>query len=288
MKKHILSAFLITSLLLTACGTDSSVPSVPSSDTSPDSTVSSSPADPASSGNTQTLEAFDSIEIDVLAADIRVITGDEWAVSYHFSDKEPIKCLEVRAGKLNIETSFDPTEYFDRSNDWFVTVTIPEGTELKDIELETISGNVEADGFTCRSIKLETASGTVNAENITARNMELKSISSKVNANAISVSDLEASTISDDLTLSGDFGELDVNSASGKIDITGSISAEGEIETVSSDITLTVNQPISLQAGSAESITINGEKVGNSIRTNDGVPVKVGSISGKIDIQINA
>lgn len=290
MKIRIASVLLIASLFLTACGAErpSSPASTPDAGNPEASATAPDTQKPTENlpGTTEELSEFDSIVIDVMAADICVTTGDEWSVSYSLSDKEPIDRLGVRSGTLYVETSFDPTEHFEHK-DWFVTVTIPEGTALKKVELETLSGNVDAQDFTCDSASLDTASGDIFIENVTAQKMELKTISDDLVAANISASNLEASTISGDLSVAGDFGEVELNSASGDIDVTGSIATEGEMETISSDVNLTLNHPISLEAGSTGTITVNGQKFENAVQTNDGVPVKVSSISGRIDVTTN-
>lgn len=290
MKKQIVSVLLIASLCLTACGAKHpSSLAATSGPAKPDTSTSASDAQKPNEdlpGTTEELSEFDSIVIDVMAADICVTTGKGWSVSYSLSDKEPIDRLGVRSGTLYVETSFDPTEHFEH-DDWFVTVTIPEGTTLKKVELETLSGNVDAQNFICDSASLDTTSGDIFIENVGARKMELKTISDDLVAANISATNLEASTISGDLSVAGDLGEAELNSASGDIDVTGSIATEGEIETISSDVTLTLNHPISLEAGSTGTITLNGQKFENAVQTNDGVPVKVSSISGRIDITTN-
>ena len=289
-EKRIANVLLIASLFLTACGAEhpsspASTPNSANSDTTASAPDTQKP-DADLPGATEELSEFDSIVIDVMAADICVTTGKEWSVSYSLSDKEPIDRLGVRSGTLYVETSFDPTEHFAH-DDWFVTVTIPEGTALKKVELETLSGNVDAQNFTCDSASLDTASGDIFIENISARKMELKTISDDLVAANISATNLETSTISGDLSITGELGEAELNSASGDIDVTGSILTEGEIETISSDVALTLNHPISLEAGSTGTITLNGQKFENTVQTNDGVPVKVSSISGRIDITTN-
>lgn len=291
MKKQIISVLLIASLFLTACGAEQPSSPAPTPEEAAPQTATAVPdtqeMDSGLLGATEELAEFDSIVIDVMAADIYVTTGDTWSVSYSLSDKEPIDRLGVQSGTLYVETTFDPTERFSH-RDWFVTVTIPEGTNLKKVELATLSGNVDAQDFACDSAFLNTASGDILIENVTAQKMELKTISDDLVAANIAAADFEASTISGDLSVAGDFDEADIKSTSGDIEVIGSITTEGSIETISSDVELTVNGPIALEASSTDTITVNGQKFKKTVQTNgDGASVKISSISGRIDVTTN-
>lgn len=273
MKKTFLASILCAALLLlTACGNSSSASPVGGKD------------DPSLPGETQTLEPFDSMEIDVLAADIRVIPGEEWSISYNLSEKEPLKHFGVEQGTLYVETSFDPSEHFEHAN-WFVIVTIPAGTSLDEIELETISGSVEFQGFSCDSISLSSTSGKVTAQDVTARDLDLKSTSAKITADNVSADHLEAETVSSDLCVNGSFGKLELSSVSGDMDVCGSISILGALENVSGDISLSLNHAAALQAGSRGTILLNGAQADTPIQLDGDIPVKVKSVSGDLILQ---
>lgn len=310
MKKIILSIFLSMALLLTACHVEINVsPKENSSsnqnattssneepaknpDTTSDSNSSNSgnldaPTSPEITGNNtaQALADFNSIEIDVLAADIQIVNGSELSVSYNFSDKEPIKKMNVIDGILYIETSFNPMEIFDRSNNWFVTITIPEGTTLLDVDLETISGNIDVSGISCNSCSVSSKAGTINVNNLNSTELDAESISGDIRVVDTSSSKADFETISSNLDISGTFGELETSSVSGNTNIVGSISMPSKLESTSGNISLSVNQPISLMAQSTGSITMNGKKSSSPLRTVDGIPVEIQSISGKIAVQ---
>lgn len=286
MKKYMAGAVLMTSLLLTACSAAPETSTEPHSDAAIPSQKMTVPESTMVSGDqVQTLPEFSSIEIDVLAADIQVIPGEEWTVSYKLSEKEPVKRVGVEAGTLYVETSFDPKERFDHRENGFVTVTVPEGTTLSDVELETISGNVEVQGFTCDSASLSSTSGTVSAASIISREMDLESVSGDVAAADVSVDEMVAKTASSDLSMAGTFGDLQVDTVSGKINVTGTITAEGAMQSVSGEIALSLNHSAAIQANSVGKITWNGECQKSPVSTTGGVPVEIQSVSGDIKMQ---
>ncbi len=285
MKKCITILSLMLSLLLTACGTTShtSLSSVSDQDITPNS----SPA-VLQKSMSQPLTEFDSIEIDVLAADIEVIPGEDWSVSYNLSEKEPLQRFGVEDGTLYFKTDFDPKKYFDSLGDWFVTITVPKEAVMTSVNLNTISGNIEAQGFSCDSASCNSTSGTVNVSDIAAKKIDMASISGDIATCDISSELLQANTTSSNLNLSGTFGTLNINTVSGKSTICGNISDNGQISSVSGDISLSTNHPVAIDAHSISTITVNGQSTRGSLTTTDGIPVQFQSVSGKISIQTNS
>ena len=236
-------------------------------------------------GETQVLSEFHSIEIDVTAADIQVVPGKQWAISYHLSEKEPIKRFGVQNGTLYVKTMFNAKEHFERNQDWFVTVTVPETAVLSEVDLETISGNVQVQGMNCDEVSLSSTSGDVSAEGITGREVGLETVSGSITAKAISSASLEAETVSGSMSVNGAFAELETETISGSTEVSGSISMEGALQSTSGNITLSLDRPASISAGSVGGVTLNGEKAKNPLQLYEGAPIKIQSVSGKIDIQ---
>ncbi len=275
MLKNFMASLLCISLfLLTACHT--APPSSPMSN--------SGQNDLPLQAESQALDSFDSIKIDVLAADISVIPGEEWSVSYHLSDKEPLTRFGVEQGTLYIETTFDPHERFQH-RDWFITVTVPAGTSLEDVELDTISGNVEIRGFSCDSASLSSTSGTVEAQDIRAEDLKMHSTSEKITVGKAICDDFEAETVSSDVYAEGEFGEMDISTVSGDTEVIGSVSSEGALESVSGDITLSISHDASIQANSRGTILLNGTKSDSLSTSSSGVLITIKSVSGDLAIQ---
>ncbi len=236
-------------------------------------------------GVTQTLDEFSSVEIDVLAADIRIVPGKQWAVSYNLSEKEPLKRFGVEGDTLYVETTFDPKQYFDRSQDWFVTVTVPEGTALSQAELDTLSGHVSVQGVSCDDLSLSSTSGDVGVEDVTAGEVNLKSTSGNVTAAKLTADSLDAESVSGDVQVDGAFKTLETGTISGQTQVTGAISKEGTLKSTSGSINLTLSHAAAIQADSMGTITLNGNESRGHVRLQNGIPVTLHSVSGKLMIQ---
>lgn len=281
MKKVWMMGTLLTlSLWMTACGAPAQPPAAP--DPAGETLRGTLP------GETQTLDAFTSVEIDVLAADLRVVPGQQWAVSYNLSEKEPIKRLGVEGGTLYVETSFDPKQYFDRSQDWFVTVTVPEGTALSQVELDTLSGHVSVQGVSCDDLSLSSTSGDVGVQDVTAGEADLESTSGNVTAARLTADSLDAETVSGGVQVDGTFKTLETDTISGETQVSGAISTEGTLKSTSGSIGLTLSHAAAVRADSMGTITLNGEESRSPVRLQTGVPVTLQSVSGKLTIQTTA
>lgn len=288
MKKVVLLSIGLALLLLTSCGAEKLPQESQNTELTPHTQQESSHSESSKEnlpGKTEQVKTFDAIEVDVLAADIRVEVGDDWSVSYYLSDKEPVKQLGVEGDTLYVETAFDPTEYYDRTEDWFVLVTVPADTDLADLELETISGNVGIQDIVCDTAQLSSISGRVKVQNVDARVLDLETASGKIDVDDATAKRLEAETVSGNLDISGVFEDVNSNTISGRTQYTGSITIEGSIESVSGDVSLTLDHPAEIEAKSMETITVNGERSKGTVHTGEGIPITIESISSRIDIE---
>lgn len=284
MKKALVAAMsLVTSLCMTACSTAAQPPVEPGADGEP---LYVEGNEQTLQAETQTLAEFSSVKIDVLAADISIVPGEQWTISYSLSDKEPIKRLAVEEGTLYLETGFNSKEYFDRNQNWFVTVTIPKDASLTDVDLDTLSGNVDIQGFSCEAAILSSTSGAIDAKGITAEEMTMESVSGKISGTGLSSERLDVETVSSGMSVDGAFGVLKTATVSGDTGLSGSISTKGLVKSTSGNIELTVSCP-SVQASSHGPITLNGDRVDSPLKLNDNVAVTLKSVSGGISIKTN-
>lgn len=282
MKYNRMIPCLAALLLLSACGQAPQTPPPSSQATAPQ-------ADPAPAPGTQSatlaLESFSNIEVDVLAAELRLVPGEDWSISYNLSDKEPVEQVGVVGSTLYLETRFDPLKRPDLSKDWYVTITVPEGTVLGDVELDAISGGVTVEDLTCGDVSLSATAGPITVKNLSAREVEAETVAGDLTITASSADKLDAESASGNLTLEGSFGELETNNVSGSTAVTAALTISGELESVSGGIGLSLSTPAAIQASSVGSITLNDTKATGSLNTTGGVPVEVKSVSGQIAIQ---
>ena len=271
MKKQSGIALALSLLFLSGCS------SVQAATTAASSTALSFSATPQ-------LTDFHSISVDVLAANVHINTGEDWSVSYRFSDKETLQRCDVEDGTLYVETSFDPAHHF-RHKDWYVTITVPEGTVMQEIDASSVSGEVLLRNVTCDSASLDSTSGQVRMQNVTAQEAELSSVSGRITAENLSADQLEAKTTTGDLTLAGSFGSLEAKTISAKTDISGEITQEAEAESISGNISLSVTHPLDLDAATIGTIQLNGKRAEVPLSVQTGAPeAELKSVSGKITI----
>lgn len=303
MKKTIIAGIiLVVSIMMTGCitieikapdssDTGSSISENAVSDSLKDKSQkeSSSNADTSIQQETpiqnETLREFTSVRIDVMAADINIVTGDKWDLTYNLSEKEPIKKIGVEGNTLFVKTSFDPKKLFDSNDEWFVTVTVPEDTSLIEVDLNTISGDISVNGINCNNAEMSSTSGTVDAQRVTAREIEIESASGAVTAQEISADSMDAETVSGNILAEGVFGEIDASATTGNIKVSGTINIEGSIESTSGNVELTTEDAVSVYATSFGNIMMNGQEKKSPLRIHKGVPVEIESASGNITVQ---
>lgn len=281
MKRSVVCVLVSVFLLMTGCHAESRPP---------DGTDDRAPA-PVSAGETdlqrqeaRQVERFDAVRVDVLAANIQVIPGETWSVSYALSEKEPLERFGVEDGTLYVETRFDEKEHFDHSEDYYVVVTVPEGASLTELELDTLSGDVEVRGFTCEEAALSSLSGDVEVKDMEAGELELHSTSGEIMGSGLSAGSLSAETVSSDMALEGELHELEIKTISGETGFTGKISDSAELESTSGDISLAAEGLEKVQAASMGQIAVDGVKIQSMREFSDDARFTVKSVSGGIDI----
>lgn len=240
--------------------------------------------DSGNKGEITAVPEFNSVKIDVLAADINFIHGDKWSVSYRLSEKEPIKRMGVEGDTLYLETEFDAKEKFDSAIDWFVTVTVPENASLSIAELKTVSGNIKIDKLSCENASFSSTSGKIEVQEVISNKMTLETVSDKISVKNAKVEDLYTKNVSGNINIDGTFGKVGTKTVSGKTDFSGSIDSEAYVITTSGNIDFAITNKASINAQSNGTIKLNGEKINSSTEGESEIRVVLHSVSGNINI----
>lgn len=193
----------------------------------------------------QTLEAFDTVSVDVDCMDVEVVEGEEYAVeyrAYHALGFEKLKC-ESKNGVLtfvqggnsssfpfHFEVNLDFLNWFTSHNKWnsdsygyYVRIYVPEGTTLQDIKVdsdlgETVIRNVAVDG----DVKIDADCGSIELENVTvSRNCRIESSLGAVDFTNCTLTDAEIEldcgdfegkeiTVLDKLKIDNSLGSIDL------------------------------------------------------------------------------
>lgn len=123
-----------------------------------------------------------------------------------------------------------------------LTVRLPIGTNIDEIEISSTSADIKADGISANEIDINTLSGKIDFSNIkAAESLYINVTSGKVDGNVVGkTEDVNIDTVSGKVSLSLEASHsIDVDTTSGNVEIS-SASAPSEIEFdyVSGDLTL--------------------------------------------------
>lgn len=236
------------------------------------------------SGDQSQLDPFTDINIEVMSADIYLIYGDEYSLEYNIHDREKIKTFDVSNGVLNFDTTFKLDFKVDYG-DWYVKVTIPKASEIADLNLTTVAGDIVIEDAVLENAKLNSTSGEVRVANSKIDMVEIKTVSSEISIKDSEITTVKAKNKADDIILTGTFGDVDISSISGNLKVDGTISDSAKIETTSGNIDIISTQLIETLAESLGKIEYNNKNQGykfNNSQGNDKFHLK--SVSGRIQI----
>lgn len=143
----------------------------------------------------ESLEAFDCIEIDAEYADIRVEQSDSsaYTLAYNLSNDERLQ-KEVKDGKLILKQKEEPSykngfinmswffigDFMDDGEKEYVTVGLPQDAVLKEVQLDTESGDIVCDNIQADSLQIKAEYGDVSLSDAKAQKMEMSLESGKL------------------------------------------------------------------------------------------------------------
>lgn len=103
-----------------------------------------------------------------------------------------------------------------------LTLRIPAGTTLRDIEISAVSAAVELTDLQAGEIKIDQVSGNTTLSNVTGSELELDGTSGKLTCTDCSFRSLDYTTVSGDLAYTGSLSEAETDSVSGDVRIESS------------------------------------------------------------------
>ena len=187
---------------------------------------------------TRPLDPRGRVEIDNLKGRVEVRAWDRPEVKISGSLGAGVEKLSVDGDRsaLRIEV-----KYPHRANNTEPTVLVVQVPLQADLEISTVSANIDVHGVAPRELSLESVSGNIVVVGA-PRRASVESVSGDVML-TINSGDVEASAVSGDLTLNGRLnGELSVETVSGnlRVDNKGERVRRLSASTVSGDMTLNV------------------------------------------------
>ena len=199
-----------------------------------------------SKNNTYSVAAdgIDAIQIDWVSGDVTVKIGETDQIVFSETGADLTEKTALRYG---VQGSTLAIHYCDDQP--FINVALPDkqltvivpaslAANLRELSVGTVSADVFIDDPTFRLEKLdvETVSGNLNAVMDFAGIVELDTVSGGLTVNA-SVNKFKAESVSGNLSINGAVNEFEANSNSGTLSVTGRLN-RFETESVSGDVLL--------------------------------------------------
>ena len=187
-----------------------------------------------------------------------------------------------------------------------IIIEVPDG-QMKEIELNSRSGDIECSCAMARKMTVRSTSGDVTVQPVTEKTAE-KMVVSTVSGDAEvhgSALDGEASSMSGSVTVDGVFENLELKSTSGDVEFTGSV-LELNASSISGDVTLTaentslkritakstsgdveIDLPDGLNSVHAECSTVSGDCCSrvSDAGYNAAVQIRAKSVSGDVTVE---
>ncbi len=236
------------------------------------------------------LDEFRDIVVDVIAADIQIQSGDTFSISYQLHHKEKVERCEVINGTLYFTTKIDMGfeknwKFGDEQHT--VCITVPDKTNLNDLNLSTISGDIAMVDREMHRASLHSTSGNILLTGVTAEQVACEVVSGDIAIAESEMVESQASGKSADISFDGSFAYVDMNTVSGDCSLISDTVQNIKIKNISGGIGVVT--PVSgISAKSYGEITYNGVNQGYQFNLpNDNTMLTLISTSGAIDIQTN-
>ena len=191
------------------------------------------------------------IEIDVLSVTVTIVAGEEGLVKVTGTLGDGVESLEIDGDEdgVYIEVEYDEHYHGKQQVDTDLLITVPAGSMLS---VETVSASISVKDVN-GELDLETVSGNVVITSMPAA-LDVETVSGNISV-ASAPAESDVSSVSGAIEIQAAGGSIDVENVSGKIMIHGGVIDDGDLESVSGDITC---HAIPGPDGSLDIETMNG------------------------------
>ncbi len=212
----------------------------------------------AADGTMEAVTEFTNISVDVSLGDVKVQTGGEFGVALDDFDNEMYRMeYSVQNGKLRVWSARGSFSVNGLTNiAGGVTITVPAGLMLGDVEIHTGMGDVTLVNVSAMDIETETGMGDVSAYEL------------------------------------GQAQELSMNTGMGDIELDGALPLSSELETGMGDITVNAACPenqcrYELESGLGE-VKVDGRARGKEVENEaSGAVYELDAGTGLGDVRVN-
>ena len=253
-------------------------------------------------------DGIQKIKIDWVAGGInlRVGTSDEIVFSEssyrNLTERQKMRYTVSDSGVLQIHYC----ENLDNIFDWFrldanmpaktLTMEVPAALigQLKDLDVETVSANIDLSGVYGEKTELSTVSGEIRCADVAAIELDLDSTSGSIVCENTKANKLDVENVSGSVRAEGEFARIDVESVSGSVNLSlATVPEKLEVDGVSGSITvaLPANAAFTARMDSVSG-ALNCEFEGTLgsdlvVVGGGGAEYRFGTVSGSVNIQKN-
>ena len=132
------------------------------------------------------------IIMDIDFSEINIKTGNEFSVHYSVPDAIEPK-VELKNGTLEVRTPSTNNLHLNFGNvksDNFITITIPEDSELARISIDVDAGEVNLEDLDVSKLQMSVDAGNIQLDNITSNRMEIEADAGNIEIRKSDVEDL--------------------------------------------------------------------------------------------------
>ena len=248
------------------------------------------------------------IKIDWVAGSInlRVGSGDEIVFSEssyrNLTDKQKMRYTISDSGVLQIHYCEDLENIFN----WFnvdanmpaktLTMEVPASLigQLADLEIESVSANIDLSGVYGVKTDLSTVSGEIRCTDVATDDLELSTTSGTIVSENSVAKSLDIENVSGSIRAEGEYARIDVETVSGSVNLVlASVPEQLEVDGVSGSITVALPDNASF---TAKMDTVSGSlscafpgTLGSDLVVvgSGGASYRFSTVSGNVNIEMN-
>jgi hypothetical protein len=173
------------------------------------------------------------VDIEVLSGTVTIVAGSGGLVEVSGTLGDGAESLEIDGDEdgVYIEVEYDEHYHGRQEVDTDLTIRVPAGSMLS---VETVSASISVEGVT-GEVDLESVSGNADVSTTPAA-LDVETVSGNISIES-APADSDVSSVSGKIEIGAAGGSIDVENVSGKTLILGGFIDDGDLESVSGDIT---------------------------------------------------
>lgn len=164
----------------------------------------------------QYLEGFSKVDLEIVASNLQIkAEGDSYRVEY--AQVSNSTKISNKDGELKVT---DNRKIITPTNGGVITIYVPEGSELEEVELEMGAGNVEIENINSKKIDFSFGAGSVAVKNLVAANSKIECGAGQVIIEESDLTNTDLDTGVGKLVYSGYMkGKSNINCGIGEVDL---------------------------------------------------------------------